>query len=125
VLGVIGAVIAVTVVVVPVIVTVVVVPVIVTVVMVPVIVVVVPVIVAVVAVTVVVVPVIVVVVSRSQREKVGGKGEKPPTERGFQRPPCAIPAAVHPHMHISPRCRHRNRVPGHIYYSLTHPPCTE
>jgi Flp pilus assembly protein TadB len=64
-LGVIGAVVAVTVVVVPVIVIVTVV--------VPVIVVVVPVFVAVVAVTVVVVPVIVVVVSRTQRKKMGEK----------------------------------------------------
>ena len=68
-LGVIGAVVAVTVVVVPVIVAVV--PVFVLVV--SVIVLVVPVIVAVVAVTVVVVPVIVVVVSRTQRKKMGEK----------------------------------------------------
>jgi hypothetical protein len=90
-LGVTGAGIAVTVVV-PVIVTVVAVTVIVTVAVVPVIVVVVlvivlvvPVIVVVVAVTVVVVPVIVVVVvvSRSKREKIGGKGEKSASEGDF------------------------------------------
>jgi hypothetical protein len=33
--------------------------------------------------------------------------------------------AGHPHMHIFPRCRHRNRVPVHGYYLLTHPPCIE